>query len=159
MVCTQTATLRAQPVPPSESQRPPLTAADASWRVRYDQQREQLRVREERPSFVAPLVLTASGVAVAAWSLALGLIRNMSDCLATPLDTSRDSCDRDIETPFIVTASVGGAIGLVGGAWLIERLIARADYQQARRMPHGSLTPPSLQLSATFGGVTARLTF
>ena len=99
---------------------------------------------DPKPSFVAPLVITAAGFSVGAGSLVLGVLATMGTCSSPPPepgmepDPSLDEpCDRSIPTPLVVTGIVGGSVGLLGSIWLIERLIARHQYNEEQ--PRSSL--------------------
>ena len=77
---------------------------------------------EDRPSFVAPLVLTIAGFSAGAGVLFVGALETIGDCAVVR------ECDRGIATTYVVAASIAGGIGVLSAIWLTERLIARGAY-------------------------------
>jgi hypothetical protein len=120
---------------------------------------------QNRPSFVAPLIVTVAGASVGVGALFVGLLGTTGDCGgggssprdAAPPSSGTDttqtgsgsarSCDRSIPAPYIVTAAVAGGIGVLGGVWFVERLIARGSYNREVRQQRAQL-----RLVPTFGG-------
>lgn len=98
-------------------------------------------VQRDRPSFVAPLIITAVGFSVGAGSMVAGMFATMGACPGAPVpppDQERTAvpepeCDHDIPTPLVVSGIAGGAVGLLGAIWLVERLIARGQYNREQR--------------------------
>jgi hypothetical protein len=127
---------------------------------------ERQAIRDNKPSIVAPLVITVAGFSVGVGALAIGLLSTIGDCAsantmgtpppgsqpsAAPVSDARDACDRSIDTPFAVTVAVAGGIGLLGSIWLAERLIARGAYNREQR-DAAARNHSTLRVLPTLGG-------
>jgi len=95
------------------------------------------------------------------------VLGTMGDCISSsyPAEVGRidDGCDRSLETSLVVTAAIAGSVGVLGGAWLIERLFALRDHRHKVRLKQtelfGSNAPPRLRITPTAGGGALRITF
>lgn len=129
------------------------TAISPSLRVarNFEIQRAPQADTPEKPSFVAPLVVTAAGVSMGAGSMFFGALATMGTCSSPtpppgeePEPSTEEVCDHSIPTPLVVTSIVGGSVGLLGAIWLVERLVARSAYAHDQRS--------SLTIMPTAGG-------
>jgi hypothetical protein len=104
----------------------------------------------ERPRIDGPLLLTIAGPVIGVLGLAIGA-ENRPRCT--------DGCTREIETPYLVVAGLGGAATLGGVVWLIERIVARSTFDRARERKHRTQARYRLDLQLTPGLASARLHF
>jgi hypothetical protein len=118
--------------------------------------------RDDKPSFVAPLIITAAGFSVGASAIVIGAFSRMGSgtCQASPSvpppgtepEQPFMDCDRSMPTAAVVTGIAGGAIGVLGAIWLVERLIARGAYNREQRGLSGSFhLVPTMGGAAVFG--------
>ena len=152
------------------AQQPGATAPldpNAAWNRHYEQERELFRLKAERPSLVAPLILMAAGFGMAGSSLFIGALANLGDCSYSSSDADGGridhACGGGIDTRFVVMSAIAGSIAVVGIAWLTERLIARNEHRnkllRKQAQLFGSNSPPRVQFTPTVGGANLRLTF
>lgn len=116
--------------------------------------------QDDRPSFVAPLIITAAGFSVGASAVFIGVFSRMGHCSSRegiprpgtePEPEPAMDCDRSMPTAAVVTAIAGGAVGVLGGVWLVERLIARGAYNREQRGFGALHLAPTLGGAMVFG--------
>jgi hypothetical protein len=115
--------------------------------------------QDNKPSFVAPLIITAAGFATGASAVFVGLLSMMGTCSSPSKSVPRpgteweptEPCDRSIPTPMVVTAIAGGSVGVLGAIWLVERIVARRDYNREQRGLSSLHVVPTAGGAALFG--------